>query len=181
MVHNSWHSVNWLVGWLDGCPTGWLAAWLSGMGSHTVVVHLAQYCFSAARFCYVNCNTMLMLAALGGKLIAFAAQLSLFSFFCFSVFGFYYLKFMSVFSEELSQRESEMQFSCLLTHSRCLLSGSAERKRKLQSNCSVYCVFCSSCRRFPVFLIVLQQFRIHAQAQTTLSNFRFPISRVHNV
>lgn len=54
-AHNSWCPVNWLVGccvaWLGGCSTAWLVVWVAG--------HLALYCFSAARFCYVNCNTML--------------------------------------------------------------------------------------------------------------------------
>lgn len=58
-AHNSSCPVNWLV-WLLCCLVRWLADCLvSGMVCHTVAGHLALYCFSAARFCYVNCNTML--------------------------------------------------------------------------------------------------------------------------
>lgn len=58
-AHNSSCPVNWLV-WLLCCLVRWLDDCLvSGMGCHTVAGHLALYCFSAARFCYVNCNTML--------------------------------------------------------------------------------------------------------------------------
>lgn len=86
---------NCLAGSLGWAPTQSLSIW------RCIVFPLLVFVTLIA----IRCSCWL--AALGGKLIAFAAQLFLFLFFVFrfSVFGFYYLKFMSVFSEELSQRE----------------------------------------------------------------------------
>lgn len=146
-AHNSWCPVNWLVGccvaWLDGCSTAWLTAWLVVWVATQSLAIWRCIVFPLLVFVTliaIRCS----LAALGGKLIAFAAE------FLFSFLVFYYLKFMSVFGIESrdGQRragstlhEVVMQFSCLLTHSRCLLCGASGN-----GNCRAtarFIVFCA--------------------------------------
>lgn len=159
-AHNLSCPVNWLVGccvvWLDGCSTAWLTAWLVGWAATQSLAIWRCIVFPLLVFVTliaIRCS----LAALGGKLIAFAAE------FLFSFLVFYYLKFMSVFSIESRDGQSREYIAWsrhavfMLVDPLAVPTLGRKRKRKLQSNCSVYCVLCSCRRRllFPLFLFSL--------------------------